>query len=164
MHSDLWLCSREPRWSHVPQGPFFLWSLFFVIDGESRMTKLLFYCSFLTGKTSFWYAFYVFLDVYIVEYWFKATARVSLAISQVRTYIFMPSWRYPSKQSKRQRLTSHLLTYESSCPMANLLFAAAQILEWSKMHLIVGLLRSPVFCTSNYVRVPFACFYGPNCT
>ena len=32
----------------------------------SRMMRLLFYCNFLTGKTSFWYAFLVFIDVYAV--------------------------------------------------------------------------------------------------
>ena len=57
----------------------------------SRMMRLLFYCNFLTGKTSFWYAFHVFLDMYGVEYSIRVTARVSSAISLVLTYIFMPS-------------------------------------------------------------------------
>ena len=55
------------------------------------MMRLLFCYSFLTGKTSFWYAFHVFLDMYDVEYSVRATARVSSAISLVLTYIFMPS-------------------------------------------------------------------------
>ena len=30
-----------------------------------RMMRLLFSCSFLTGKTSFWYVFLVFIDAYV---------------------------------------------------------------------------------------------------
>ena len=69
---------------------FFLGRLMAYMYGF-RMTRLRFYCNFLTRKTSFWYAFSVLFDVYVVEYWVRATARVSLAISQVLTYIFMPS-------------------------------------------------------------------------
>ena len=74
---------------------FFIDLFFFAFDGLfvsiPRMTRLLFYCNFLTGKTSFWYAFHVSLDMYGVKYSVRATARVSSAISLVLTYIFMPS-------------------------------------------------------------------------
>ena len=44
----------------------FFFSLLMAYMCGSRMTRLLFYCSFLTRRTSFWYAFFILLDAYVV--------------------------------------------------------------------------------------------------